>query len=467
MRSGSGRRKLEDVERRGPSSPPRGSRRRCRPSWSGCRRRGSPDSSSRECGGRCTMPGERELGEHVARRHVEVLGGAFTPRRDFLRDATRPAPQLARAFDAPPRELRFGAACARAGVGLRTRRAPTRADRSLRAVRRARPAVRAGTRRRRRRRRFCSAVSGRRVQSVSRSPLPSRAPSSFSTSATSDGEPSPTNPAATCVSNKCVGTVAAQARRGSRGPARPRAPRCSAGRRATARDGRASTASGSTSAMPLAPRDLDQREPGPVRAFAVELGVEAEPGLVGRAPRRGRRAQPRQRSSGVPHPYLAGCNSRAHVREAFEGPQHLGLVVGEVAHDDVRVAHLAEVGERRRDPCDPARDRRRGVEAPVAARQDRAPRPGPHRRRRRRRGCRAGSRSSPGVRPWRGTRLAVRVDELPRLGGRRLRPDEEGVAEPRRAVDRGAAPSRRSTPRAAPAEPARCGRSRCGTGARS
>ncbi len=31
----------------------------------------------------------------------------------------------------------------------------------------------------------------------------------------------------------------------------------------------------------VAPRDLDQREPGPVRTFAVELGVEAEPGLLG------------------------------------------------------------------------------------------------------------------------------------------------------------------------------------------
>ena len=59
-----------------------------------------------------------------------------------------------------------------------------------------------------------------------------------------------------------------------------------------------------------------------------------------------------------------------HVREAFEGAQHLGLVVDEVTHDDIRIAHLAEVRERRGNPCDAARDGGRGVEAPVAVRQD-------------------------------------------------------------------------------------------------
>ena len=53
-------------------------------------------------------PRERELGQHVAGRHVEAFGGAFAPRRDFLRDAARPAPQLPRALDAPPRDFGFG-----------------------------------------------------------------------------------------------------------------------------------------------------------------------------------------------------------------------------------------------------------------------------------------------------------------------------------------------------------------------
>ena len=51
---------------------------------------------------------EREIRQDVARRHVERLGGAFAPRRDFLRDTARLSSELARTFDAPPRDFRFG-----------------------------------------------------------------------------------------------------------------------------------------------------------------------------------------------------------------------------------------------------------------------------------------------------------------------------------------------------------------------
>ena len=52
--------------------------------------------------------GERELGEHEARRHVEVLRASLAPRGDGLRDLCLLAAQPGRALDLPPRGVGLG-----------------------------------------------------------------------------------------------------------------------------------------------------------------------------------------------------------------------------------------------------------------------------------------------------------------------------------------------------------------------
>ena len=54
-------------------------------------------------------PDEREVGEHVARRHVEASAVRSRQAADLLRDAARLPAQLARALDPPPRDLGLGA----------------------------------------------------------------------------------------------------------------------------------------------------------------------------------------------------------------------------------------------------------------------------------------------------------------------------------------------------------------------
>ena len=172
---------------------------------SGRRRRGSR-SAPRVCAaGGCTIP-------MSARSESTKRGG--TSRSAAARSRHAPtccatprerAAQLARALHAPPRELGLGAgAHAQRGVP-RTRRSPSRAGPSARAARRARRAARGGARRRPPRTPAGPTVSGRRVQSVRRSPLASRTSSSRSTSDASDGAPIPMKPAATCVSKSWVG----------------------------------------------------------------------------------------------------------------------------------------------------------------------------------------------------------------------------------------------------------------------
>ena len=179
--------------------------------------------------------------------------------------------------------------------------------------------------------------------------------------------------------------------------------------------------------------------------------------LVGRAPRPGRRARPRRRSSGVPSP-LHRCRiaavadgSRTVAPSAFErrAAPRSGRRRG---GGRSRRCSPSRRGRRtpRRPVSRPPDDGRRGVEAPVAARRGSGPatrsRVGvvgadvdvaADRDRRRRRGR--------GGRTPRGTSSTSSRD----LGGRRFGPDR---GTRRRAGRRGrspAAPRRRSTPRAA------------------
>ncbi len=94
---------------------------------------------------------EREIRQDVARRHVERLGGAFAPRRDFLRDTARLSSELARTFDAPPRDFRFGPRAYALPALLTFTERPLAAGPLPRAAPRACRATRAGTRRRPRR----------------------------------------------------------------------------------------------------------------------------------------------------------------------------------------------------------------------------------------------------------------------------------------------------------------------------
>ena len=208
------------------------------------------------------------------------------------------------------------------------------------------------------------------------------------------------------------------------------------------------------------PRDLDQREAGPVRALAVELGVERVPRLVGERPRRARRARRHRRSRGVPRRKLAiacrrvalstdrvghrrpsSLQGRAHRAQLLERAEHLVLVVGEVADDHVGAAQLRRARRTRRRPAPDRRPRpARRVEAAVAARRRSVRRP------------RSASASSAPTCTSRRTAIARR---LPGRDGRTPRgrsatsvatsagvasgPIEERVAEPGGAVDRAAA----------------------------
>ena len=146
----------------------------------------------------------------------------------------------------------------------------------------------------------CSACSGRRVQSVRRSPFVSRTSSSRSTSDASDGAPSPMKPAATCVSNSFDGP---------RPHARARIARSCSAACATISAGPAedrrrtasmSTANGSIERDPARPRDLHEREARPVRALAVELGVERVARLVAELVDQAGERRRRRRPSAAP-----------------------------------------------------------------------------------------------------------------------------------------------------------------------
>ena len=113
--------------------------------------------------------------------------------------------------------------------------------------------------------------------------MASRVPSSFSTVAASDGVPIPMKPAATWVSNSCDG---------AHPHARSRIDRSWSAACATMQPGAGEQLAerGGVDRQrvdqrdPVGPGDLDQREVRPVRALAVELGVERVARLVGEGP---------------------------------------------------------------------------------------------------------------------------------------------------------------------------------------
>ncbi len=142
------------------------------------------------------MPASARSDSTKRARDVETLGRLLTPCRDLLSDTATAAPQLARTLDPPPCRLGLGALADALAAFLALVGRPLEATHRLEArhqfVVQGQEVLHVGGRVPR-----CSTRSGRRVQSVSRSPLVRRAPSSFSTVAASDGVPMPMNPAAT------------------------------------------------------------------------------------------------------------------------------------------------------------------------------------------------------------------------------------------------------------------------------
>ena len=426
MRSDSGSRSSEGRARGPAVDRAERSRRRCRPS----RTRPSMPRIAGEllAGARRALHDarERELGEHVAGRHVERFGGAFPPRRDLLRDTARPAAQLARALDAPPRGLRDRAGCARVC----------------------------------RRSSHSSSAHSSRPTASSRSTSSSCSASRCSTSAAAYdallGAQRPARPVGQPVALREPDAEQPLDERGERrraeadeagrdlrveqlrraGAARPLEDRevlsaaCATMQPAPASSspsGAGSTASGSTSAMPSGhaiwiSASRGQYERSPWNSVSSAYRGSSASAATSSASAAGRR---RSRRGSTPTACLrAGWHDRcaataargAHLGEAAsKRPQHLGLVVGEVADDDVGAARLAPArrsasataagAARPRAPT----GRSRGSRARGSAR-----RPARRRRRRRRRGRRGAPRCVVGVAAVPGARLAVRPHELPR-----------------------------------------------------
>ena len=245
-----------------------------------------------------------------------MLGRALAPGR---RPAARRRANVPRSWRAP--FMRHHASSGSGRVRTRCRRSshsssrPFEAAHRLRAARRARRAARAGTRRRPRRTPSAPHVSGRRVQSVRRSPLPRRHAEQPLDERRERRRSEPDESGRDLRVEQLRRDRARTAGRGSRGPVRPRGRPSRPALRGSRRGGSTSTASGSISAMPCRPRDLHQREPGPVACARRGTRCRART-AARRGARRSRSASAASSSTqrgSTPHIY-AGCTACPHCR---------------------------------------------------------------------------------------------------------------------------------------------------------
>ena len=183
----------------------------------------------------------------------------------------------------------------------------------------------------------------------------------------------------------------------------------------SAPSGAGSTVSGSTSATPVGPRDLDQRQVGPVRALAVELGVERVARLVGEGPDELGELAASRRSRGVPRRSLP--RARVHASVSLAGHGGCRRTVGAGCSNERSTAAWSSARWRTITSVQPGRaEARERVGDRVPGRRSRPPTGRSRgsraraigsgdarrrRRRRRRRGRRGEPRCGRRDRPWR------------------------------------------------------------------